>query len=429
MNDPKNPSPYDAPELYDLLFDTLDFDIPYRVDVARAAGGPVLEAACGTGRLLFPIIKAGCAIDGFDASPAMIARLKEKAGSSGLAVRADVADMRDFTMGRRYARIFCGFNGFAHCATIDDQLAFLRRSLEHLDPGGALVLHMSYPGPAYWSEPEGAAVLEHETPRPGGGKLQLVGQPKKKYRRSTTGFRDRDLGARRLRPAASRPQVLDLPALGLPVRAGASLPGGRLRPLGHPRRLLWTTPDGARRPDDRLGLQRLKHDDEKAVPHPPVPSPSAPFFHPLSINPLAGTRGRRVRDGEREPSPPRGRSGLDSGANLGAWVLNTELGPTTQGLIPGPPALGRPFPGRQHVQQLLLGDPEGQRQRPPRLGRLELGHQCQPVHRFPESHRLRPDVLPESLRPHHRRGGPQRGVRGGRPGPALRGRGFRRRLL
>jgi hypothetical protein len=28
-------------------------------------------------------------------------------------------------------------------------------------PGGALVLHMSYPGPAYWSEPEGKAVLEH----------------------------------------------------------------------------------------------------------------------------------------------------------------------------------------------------------------------------------------------------------------------------
>jgi SAM-dependent methyltransferase len=174
-----NPSPYDAPDLYDLLFDSLDFDIPYWLDVARSAGGPVLEAACGTGRLLFPIVKAGFEIDGFDASPPMIARLKEKAGSSGLAVRADVADMRDFAMGRCYARIFCGFNGFAHCATIEDQLAFLRRSFEHLKPGGALVLHMSYPGPAYWAEPEGAAVLEHEAPRPGGGKLQLWDNRKK----------------------------------------------------------------------------------------------------------------------------------------------------------------------------------------------------------------------------------------------------------
>ena len=179
MDDSRNPSPYDAPELYDLLFDSLDFDVPYWLEVARSAGGPVLEAACGTGRILLPILKAGLDIDGFDASPAMIARLKDKLRTSGLTARADVADMRNFSMGRRYARIFCGFNGFAHCETIEDQLAFLRRSLEHLEPGGVLVLHMSYPGPAYWSEPEGKAVLEHTAPRPGGGKVQLWDNRKK----------------------------------------------------------------------------------------------------------------------------------------------------------------------------------------------------------------------------------------------------------
>jgi len=173
MSGRPNPSPYDAPELYDLLFDSLDFDVPFWLDVARSAGGPVLEIACGSGRLLLPSLRAGVDIDGIDASPAMIARLKERAAAEGLAVRAEVADMRDFATGRRYARIFCGFNGFAHCETVDDQIAALRRSLEHLEPGGALVLHMSYPGPDYWSEPEGKAVLEHEALLPGGGKLQL----------------------------------------------------------------------------------------------------------------------------------------------------------------------------------------------------------------------------------------------------------------
>ena len=173
MTDPKNPSPYDAPELYDLLFDSLDFDVPFWLEVARGAGGPVLELACGSGRLLLPILRAGVPVEGIDSSPAMIDRLKARAAAEGLSVRAEVADMRDFSTGRRYARIFCGFNGFAHCETVEDQIAALRRSLEHLEPGGALVLHMSYPGPAYWSEPEGKAVLEHEAPRPGGGKLQL----------------------------------------------------------------------------------------------------------------------------------------------------------------------------------------------------------------------------------------------------------------
>ncbi len=148
MSDTSKPSPYDAPELYDLLFDSLDFDVPYWVEVGRGAGGPVLELACGSGRLLLPIRRAGVDIDGLDASPAMIARLKERARAEGLEVRAEVADMRDFAMGRRYARIFCGFNGFAHCETIEDQLAVLRSARRHLAPGGALVIHMSYPGPA-----------------------------------------------------------------------------------------------------------------------------------------------------------------------------------------------------------------------------------------------------------------------------------------
>ncbi|HMA54884.1 MAG TPA: class I SAM-dependent methyltransferase [Acidobacteriota bacterium] len=173
MDDARNPSPYEAPELYDLLFDSLDFDVPYWVETARTAGGPVLEIACGTGRILLPIRKAGIEAEGIDSSPAMIRRLNDKAGAETISVRAEVADMRAFEMGRRYRRIFCAFNGFAHCETIEDQLACLRASLRHLEPGGAFVLHMSYPGPAYWSEPEGQAVLEQEVPLPGGGKLQL----------------------------------------------------------------------------------------------------------------------------------------------------------------------------------------------------------------------------------------------------------------
>ncbi|RPJ03243.1 MAG: class I SAM-dependent methyltransferase [Candidatus Aminicenantes bacterium] len=179
MTDVPHPSPYVEPELYDLMFDSLDFDVPYWVETAKAAAGPVLEIACGTGRVLLPIRKAGVDIDGIDQSPEMIGRLKGKAAAAGLTVRAEAADMRDFEMGRRYDRIFCGFNGFAHCETIADQLACLRASLRALEPGGALVIHMSYPGPAYWLEPEGKAVLEHEVVLPGGGKLQMWDNRKK----------------------------------------------------------------------------------------------------------------------------------------------------------------------------------------------------------------------------------------------------------
>jgi SAM-dependent methyltransferase len=167
------PSPYASPELYDLLFEDLDFDIPYWHKIAREAGGPVLEAACGTGRILLRLRQAGFDADGFDGSAAMIGHLRKKAQGCGLAVRAEVADMRSFDMGRRYARIICAFNGFAHAETIEDQIGFLRRAFEHLGPGGAFIVHMSYPGPGYWSDPDGGPYLEREAEGPGGRKLQL----------------------------------------------------------------------------------------------------------------------------------------------------------------------------------------------------------------------------------------------------------------
>jgi len=173
MNEHRNPSPYDDPEFYDLLFEALDFDLPFWLETARTAPGPVLEAACGTGRILLRIRGEGVDADGFDSNPAMIGRLRKKAREAGLSVQAEIADMRDFAMGRRYARIFCAFNGFAHMETTEDQIRALSCSREHLLPGGAFVLHMSYPGPAYWLEPEGPPVLEQEIPKSGGGLIQL----------------------------------------------------------------------------------------------------------------------------------------------------------------------------------------------------------------------------------------------------------------
>jgi SAM-dependent methyltransferase len=172
--DASNPSPYEAPELYDLLFDNLGFDIPFWLGEARQAGGPILEAGCGTGRVLLRLIEAGFDADGIDSSAPMIEHLHAKARAGAWPVSAVVADMREFSLPRRYARVICPFNGFAHCETTADQLRALERFREHLDPGGALILHMSYPGPKYWTEPDGLPVLETETRVPSTGHtLQL----------------------------------------------------------------------------------------------------------------------------------------------------------------------------------------------------------------------------------------------------------------
>jgi SAM-dependent methyltransferase len=171
LTNKQKPSPYDDPERYDLLFESFDIDLPFWLKVARDAGGPVLEAGCGTGRVLLRLLEAGVDADGFDSSRPMIGGLRAKARKTGWEDRAIVADMREFSLPRRYARVICAFNGFAHCETTEDQIRALRCFLEHLEPGGALVLHMSYPGPSYWTEPDGVPTLEIEAKIPATGRM------------------------------------------------------------------------------------------------------------------------------------------------------------------------------------------------------------------------------------------------------------------
>jgi SAM-dependent methyltransferase len=168
-----HPSPYDAPELYDLVLEQFHLDLPFWLEEARAARGPVLEVACGTGRVLLHLLENGVDADGIDLAPAMLERLHAKAKAKGLSPRTVAADMHDFTMPRRYRRVFITFNGFAHCDTIEDQLRCLRCCREHLEPGGALVISMSYPSLAYWLEPEGERVLEMEVAGPSGAPVRM----------------------------------------------------------------------------------------------------------------------------------------------------------------------------------------------------------------------------------------------------------------
>jgi len=166
------PSPYEAPELYDLALEGFRDDLAFWLDEARAAApapGPsarVLEVSCGTGRVLLHLLAHGIVADGVDLSDSMLARLAAKAKARGLEPRLYHADMRDFTTPERYRRVFIPFNGFAHCETIEDQLRCLQCCREHLEPGGSVVVDMSYPGLAYWLDTRTDRVLEIESRHP-----------------------------------------------------------------------------------------------------------------------------------------------------------------------------------------------------------------------------------------------------------------------
>ncbi|MHB9287125.1 class I SAM-dependent methyltransferase [Halobacteriales archaeon Cl-PHB] len=133
--------------VYDERFADVDMaDVECYVDRASAADGPVLELACGTGRVYLELLAGGVDADGIDLSADALAILRDNADDRGLDPSVWQADMTEFAADREYALVTCPFNSFQHLRTVDAQLSALERVHEALAPGGAFVFDVFVPG-------------------------------------------------------------------------------------------------------------------------------------------------------------------------------------------------------------------------------------------------------------------------------------------
>jgi SAM-dependent methyltransferase len=160
------PSTFDDGDVYDLVLKDIPYGLDYYVALAREANGPVLDVACGTGRILLPCLQAGVDIEGLDLFEPMLETLRAKAAASGLAPRLHQADMSDFSLPRRYMLVIIPFNAFIHNMTPEAQISCLKRCREHLLPGGTLVFDTFFPSLEIIGAPENTRVLEGEFPHP-----------------------------------------------------------------------------------------------------------------------------------------------------------------------------------------------------------------------------------------------------------------------
>ena len=144
-------------EQYAATAEFYDYVVPYQaredvaffVEAARASGGPVLEVGCGTGRVLIPTARSGIAIFGIDLSPHMLdicqRRLVEEPSEVQSRVQLDLADMRDFDLGRIFRLITMPFRPFQHLIEVEDQIACLRCIHCHLADDGRFILDVFNP--------------------------------------------------------------------------------------------------------------------------------------------------------------------------------------------------------------------------------------------------------------------------------------------
>lgn len=153
---------------YDELSRFLVADIPFYVEEARRSPGPVLELACGTGRLTIPIAQAGVEIVGLDLSPSMLDHARKKAREAGLEIPFVLADCREFDLGRKFELIFMAFNSMQHLHDSSSLQALFRNVKKHLADGGRFIFDVFNPSIAILNRDPGKRFREREYNDPDG---------------------------------------------------------------------------------------------------------------------------------------------------------------------------------------------------------------------------------------------------------------------
>jgi SAM-dependent methyltransferase len=129
--------------LYDWEHDPYRDDEDLFVALARRFGGPVLELACGTGRLLAPLAAAGLDCTGVDVAPAMLARARQRLDRLGLTARLVEQDMTRLRLEGRFRTILLVLDSFGLLVDQADQVATLKAAKAHATHDGRFVLDVS----------------------------------------------------------------------------------------------------------------------------------------------------------------------------------------------------------------------------------------------------------------------------------------------
>jgi SAM-dependent methyltransferase len=164
---------YEDAEFYDFEFSARDHELPFYRAWARKAGGPVLEIACGTGRLTLRLAQDGHDITGLDLSRHMLDRARAKAAAAGLGIEWLEQDCRDMRLTRQFGFAFAATNAMQHLLDVESACAFLRSARAALRDDGVLVLDVFNPSIAKLTRTADERYLFKALPLPDGSNIRV----------------------------------------------------------------------------------------------------------------------------------------------------------------------------------------------------------------------------------------------------------------
>jgi SAM-dependent methyltransferase len=165
---------HDFARFYDWVFPGSEEEVPFYLALALEHGAPLLELACGTGRLTIPLAREGFAITGLDLSEEMLAVAREKLAREAPEVRARVrllqGDMRDFGLAERFGLAFIPVASLFHVHLREERRSCLAAIRRHLRPGGTVVVDL-VPAERMAHQVFGEVITHQVGINPGTGKM------------------------------------------------------------------------------------------------------------------------------------------------------------------------------------------------------------------------------------------------------------------
>lgn len=130
---------------YDIEHQQFSEDLDLYRNFAELCNGPLLELACGSGRLLIPLAHEGYTITGVDTSERMLALASERSQRAGLLSRVTLVqqDIALLQLSQKFSLAFVALGSFAHLNSRKTQQQALAAIRKHLTTGGIFILDIS----------------------------------------------------------------------------------------------------------------------------------------------------------------------------------------------------------------------------------------------------------------------------------------------
>lgn len=121
---------------------------------------PFLEAMCGSGRLLIPLLEKGYNIDGLDSSPEMLKSCSERCKARNLKVNLFDQSLNHLSLSCKYGLIFIAVGSFQLIEDRFEAQSILKKLHEHLLPEGILLIETFIPWDTIRDCIDGAMIKE-----------------------------------------------------------------------------------------------------------------------------------------------------------------------------------------------------------------------------------------------------------------------------